>query len=83
MKAEPTRVMLAAAALLWAALQCIMFARCESLKEKYTVGDIPDAWFGIPGNKLYSYLDALGPEGRDAYMEINSLDLFFYIPSLV
>ena len=36
--------------------------------------DIPDAWLGIPADRLHHYLGALGPKGREAYLRMNSLD---------
>ena len=41
----------------------------------------PDMWFGIQSEKLYGYLETIGPEGRALYIELNNWDFFPYMPS--
>jgi len=44
-------------------------------------GGVPDGWFGAPADRLYGYLEALGPDGRRAYASINLMDFFPMMPS--
>lgn len=79
--------LLLTAILFWLISQCIMLTKCQSLKDTYGGGidDIPDAWlwfgYNSADDKLYDYLDRLGPQGRRAYMDINTLDFITYMPS--
>lgn len=58
-----------------------MIRRSGYLQSTFGGGDPPDLWFGIPEEKLYSYLDVIGDGGREAYRKINSWDFFPYMPS--
>lgn len=62
-----------------------MTIQCQSLRDTRGNGiDIPDAWFGCNsanGDELYNYLSMLGPQGRKAYLNINTLDFVIYMPS--
>lgn len=59
-----------------------MHQRLQSLKETFQVGNPPDLWFGVPSSKLSEYLEALGPDGRNAYeLGVNNWDFFPYIPA--
>ena len=43
--------------------------------------DPPDIWFGCSEDKLYNYLEEIGPIGRSAYINVNTWDFFPYMPS--
>ena len=43
--------------------------------------DPPDIWFGCSEDKLYNYLEEIGPIGRQAYTDVNHWDFFPYMPS--
>ncbi len=51
--------------------------------DEYGAGDdIPDAWVGgITTDRLRLYLDALGPNGRQAYMRMNFYDFILIMPT--
>lgn len=50
--------------------------------DSYGAGeDIPDAWRGIPADKLHRYLDALGLKGRKAYLWMNLFDFILIMPT--
>lgn len=59
----------------------VMMRRSGYLQSTYGGGNPPDLWFGIPEEKLYSYLDVIGDGGREAYRKVNSWDFFPYMPS--
>ena len=59
----------------------VMIRRSGYLQSTFGGGLPPDLWFGIPEEKLYSYLDVIGDGGREAYRKINSWDFFPYMPS--
>lgn len=59
----------------------IMLRRSGHLMDTFGGGNPPDLWFGITEEKLFNYLNEVGPGGRDAYRKINSWDFFPYMPS--
>ena len=59
----------------------LLSRKIECLKDTFGCGDPPDTWFGISTDKLYDYLDKLGSEGRNAFLEINSWDFMPYMPT--
>ena len=59
----------------------IMMRRSGYLMDTFGGGTPPDLWFGVPEEKLFNYLNEVGPGGRDAYRKMNSWDFFPYMPS--
>lgn len=53
--------------------------RCMHEVESHSVGPPPDVWFGFTEEKLYTYLESLGEEGRKAYIRMNNGDLSHYM----
>lgn len=57
----------------------VMFWILIPFEKKYGGGHPPDLWFGISDNKLYDYLNEIGPDGRKGYAKLNAWDLFPYM----
>ncbi len=76
-----SKPLLIAAGLTEALAVVVMIRRSEHLQSTFGGGSPPDLWFGIPEEKLYNYLDAIGDGGREAYRKINSWDFFPYMPA--
>ena len=80
--AADSTMLLVAAIFFWLVSHFIMMTQCQSLKDASGDGiDIPDVWFGCTDDALYKYLHKLGPQGRRAYTNINTLDFLIYMPS--
>lgn len=75
-----SKPLLIAAGLTEALAVVVMIRRSEHLQSTFG-GSPPDLWFGIPEEKLYNYLDAIGDGGREAYRKMNSWDFFPYMPA--
>jgi hypothetical protein len=53
----------------------------KPLDEYGTGEDVPDAWVGISADRLRRYLDALGPDGREAYARMIFFDFVLIMPT--
>eukprot|EP00286_Rhodomonas_abbreviata_P006119 CAMPEP_0181332700 /NCGR_PEP_ID=MMETSP1101-20121128/25254_1 /TAXON_ID=46948 /ORGANISM="Rhodomonas abbreviata, Strain Caron Lab Isolate" /LENGTH=149 /DNA_ID=CAMNT_0023442403 /DNA_START=174 /DNA_END=623 /DNA_ORIENTATION=+ len=50
-----------------------------SLQFATGIEEVPDLWFSFSDEKLHSYFDHLGPDGRHAYFGLELFDLFPYM----
>lgn len=68
--------LLIVAVLMEALSMYVMTSRLEKVG-----ADPPDIWFGCQEDKLFNYLEEIGPIGRLAYVNVNNWDFFPYMPS--